>query len=318
MTADSTSELLARMGDRLWLTDAGLETEMIFREGFDLPQFASFTLLETAKGRDRMAAYFDAMIDEAHHLGTGFILDTATWRASDGWGAVMGLSPERMAEINADAVGFAREIKARHEARGTPVVINGVCGPHGDAYAPDRVLSADEAEAYWHPQIAAMAGAGAEMISGVTLSDPGQAIGIARSARALGLPAVASFTVETDGRLVSGMTLGEAIRMTDEATGAYPSWYMVNCAHPDHFSDALQGDWLGRIGGIRANASRKSHAELDEATEIDAGDAGDLAQAYAGLMARLPNLRVVGGCCGTGPQHISAIGHACIHHAHAA
>ncbi len=318
MTTDPTKDLLARMGDRLWLTDAGLETEMIFREGFDLPQFASFALLETAAGRDRLAAYFDAMIDEAHHLGTGFILDTATWRASDGWGAVMGLSPERIAAINTDAVDFAKVIKARHEARGTPVIINGVCGPHGNAYAPDRVLTADEAEAYWHPQIAALAGAGAEMISGITLSDPGQAIGIVRAARALGLPAVGSFTVETDGRLISGMTLGEAIRVTDEATGGYPAWYMVNCAHPDHFRDQLKGDWRGRIGGIRANASRKSHAELDDATELDDGDPDDLARAYAELQARLPNLRVVGGCCGTGIRHISAIGHACIPHSHAA
>ncbi len=314
----ATKALLSRMGDRLWLTDAGLETEMIFREGFDLPQFASFTLLDSAAGRDRMAAYFDAFADEAHHLGTGLVLDTATWRASDGWGAVMGLTPERMAEINADAVGFAKAIKARHEARGTPVIINGVCGPHGDAYAPDRVLTADEAEAYWHPQIAALARAGAEMISGITLSDPGQAIGIARAARAHGLPAVASFTVETDGRLISGMTLGEAIRETDAATGSYPAWYMVNCAHPDHFRDALAGDWLGRIGGIRANASRKSHAELDDATEIDDGDVHDLAARYRDLQARLPNLRVVGGCCGTGIQHVSAIGHACIPHSHAA
>ncbi len=318
MQTSTTEGILARTGGRLWLTDAGLETEMIFREGFDLPHFASFALLGTAAGRDRMAAYFDAFIDEAHHLGTGFILDTATWRASDGWGAVMGLTPGQMAAINADAVGFAQAIRARHEAKGTPIIINGVCGPHGDAYAPDRVLTADEAEAYWNPQIAALAAAGADMISGITLSDPGQAIGIARAARAAGLPAVASFTVETDGRLISGMTLAEAIRVTDAATDAYPAWYMVNCAHPDHFSGALSGDWLGRIGGIRANASAKSHAELDEATEIDDGDPDELARLYAGLQARLPNLRVVGGCCGTGIRHVSAIGHACIRHSHAA
>jgi homocysteine S-methyltransferase len=318
MIPTSTSELLARMGDRLWLTDAGLETEMIYREGFDLPQFASFALLDSPIGRDRLAAYFDAFIEEAHHLGTGFILDTATWRATDGWGAVMGLTPARIAAINTDAVNFAKAIKKRHMASGTPVIINGVCGPHGDAYAPDRVLTADEAEAYWHPQIAALAAAGAEMISGITLSDPGQAIGIARAARAEGLPVVASFTVETDGRLISGMSLAEAIRVTDAATDGYPAWYMVNCAHPDHFRDELTGDWLGRVGGIRANASRKSHAELDVATELDDGDAADLAESYRGLQVLLPNLRVVGGCCGTGIQHVSAIGHACIPHSRVA
>lgn len=312
----ATRDLLAQTEGRLWLTDAGLETAMIFLEGIDLPHFASFTLLDSPHGRDRITAYFDGFLDAARHLDTGFVLDTLTWRASDGWADVMGIGRDRMAAINRDAVAFAQGIRARHRANGRPILINGTVGPQGDAYAPDRILTADEAEAYFRPQVRALAEGGAEMISGITLSDVGQAVGLTRLAAGAGLPAVMSFTVETDGRLVSGLTLAEAIRQTDAATGAAPAWYMVNCAHPDHFRDALHGDWTQRLGGIRANASRQSHAALDEAAELDDGDPDELAGAYRDMLALLPNLRVVGGCCGTDLRHVSAIGHACIGHAH--
>jgi len=317
MPKSRTEALLARMEGRPWLTDGGLETAMIFLEGLDLPQFASFTLLDDARGRERMAAYFNGFMDEAERLGAGFVLDTATWRSSDGWGAVMGLSPAEIDRINRAAVDFALSLKAARPDGGRNVIVNGVLGPQGDAYAPDRVLTEAEAEAYWRPQIASLAAAGAEMVTAVTMSDPAQGIGIARAARALGIPAAIGFTVETDGRLVSGMELGEAILRTEEATDGYPAWFMINCAHPSHFRQALKGDWVKRIGAIRANASTRSHAELDEATELDIGDIEGLARDYAGLQAILPNLRVLGGCCGTDHRHVAAIGRACIHH-HAA
>lgn len=316
MQNDATRDLLSLTKGRLWLTDGGLETAMVFLEGIELPQFASFTLLDSPHGRERITAYFDGFLHEARHLDTGFILDTLTWRASDGWADVMGIGRDRMAAINRDAVEFAKGIRARHRDHGRPILIDGVVGPQGDAYAPDRILTADEAEDYYRPQVRALAEAGADLISGITLSDVGQAVGLTRLAAEVGLPAVMSFTVETDGRLVSGLTLAEAIRQTDAATGAAPAWYMVNCAHPEHFRDALDGDWKGRLGGIRANASRQSHAELDEAAELDDGNPDELAAAYRELKVLLPNLRVVGGCCGTDLRHVSAIGHACIGHAH--
>jgi S-methylmethionine-dependent homocysteine/selenocysteine methylase len=318
MHSAKTAALLGRTEGRIWLTDAGLETAMIFLEGLDLPHFASFTLLETDTGRARLAAYFDGFIAEARRHRTGFVLDTATWRASDGWADIMGISRARMAEINREAAAHALDLKARHEGSGVPIIVNGVFGPHGDAYAPDRTLTAAESRAYYAPQAEAFAGAGVEMLSGVTLSDVGQAVGIVQTAQDVGLPVVVSFTVETDGRLVSGMDLGEAIARTDDATGGAPAWYMVNCAHPDHFRDRLAGGWTARIGGVRANASRMSHAELDNSTELDAGDPDELAADYRALMDALPNLRVVGGCCGTDIRHVHAIGKACLGHAHAA
>ena len=319
MQADVTAALRARTDGKLWLTDGGIETVMIFLEGLDLPHFASFPLLNSARGRDRLAAYFNGFMDEAAAQGTGFILDTVTWRASRGWGAVMALSARQIDDANRAAVAFAKELRAARKDGGAEVIVNGLIGPHGDAYAPDRILTASEAQDYHRPQIAVLAEAGVEMISALTLSTPAEAIGIAKAARAENLPAVLSFTVETDGRLTTGMTIDAAITQTDAATDGYPAWYMINCAHPDHFRHRLAGDWVARIGGVRANSSRLSHAELDEAVTLDAGDPQELAQDYHALQALLPGLRVLGGCCGTDLRHIAAIGGACIgHHSRAA
>ena len=140
-----------------------------------------------------------------------------------------------------------------------------------------------------------------------------EASGIARAAREAGMPVALSFTVETDGRLPTGQPLNEAIAQVDSETGAYPAYYMINCAHPTHFDTVLapESEWINRIGGLRANASRMSHAELDEAEELDAGDPVELGQEYADLKRHLPNLTVLGGCCGTDHRHIEQIGLAC-------
>ena len=306
MALDQTSTLLTRFGDRLFLTDAGLETSLIFNDGIDLPHFASFPLLRTMDGRQALERYFNSFLDEAAALDLGFVLDTVTWRASAGWGARMGWSPADIDAVNREAVAFAQALRAD---RSSDVVINGVIGPHGDAYAPDVVLTAAMAETYHQRQIAVLAEAGAEMLSAMTISSAGEAIGIAQAARKSGLPVVLSFTVETDGHLLGGQTLAEVIAATDDATAGYPAWYGINCAHPDHFATELSTDLAGRIGSIRANASRLSHAELDDAAELDAGDPAELAQDYVRLKQLSPGLRVLGGCCGTDLRHVSAIGH---------
>ena len=305
MPLDQTSTLLTRFGDRLYLTDAGLETSLIFLDSIDLPHFASFPLLRTMDGRQALERYFNGFLDEAAALDLGFVLDTVTWRASHGWGARMGLTAEDIDGANREAVALAKALRAD---RAGDIVINGVIGPHGDAYAPDEVLTPAEAEAYHQRQISVLAEAGAEMISAMTISSTGEAIGIANAARKAGVPVVLSFTVETDGRLMGGGSLAEAITATDDATAGYPVWYGINCAHPDHFASELAGDLISRIGSVRANASRKSHAELDESTELDAGDPTELAQDYQRLKQLVPGLRVLGGCCGTDLRHVSAIG----------
>lgn len=309
--------LLARTDGRLWLADGGLETTLIFHDGIDLPHFASFPLLARAEGRKVMARYFDGYFSEARRHGAGFVLDTATWRSGSGWGAIIGLSPEEIDAVNRDAVRFARDLMAAPAAAGLDILLNGVVGPHGDAYAPDRMIGADEGEAVHGRQVRVLAAAGVDLITATTIPNAGQGIGIARAAIRAGVPVVVSYTVETDGRLVTGQTLAEAIAETDAATGGQVAWYGINCAHPDHFRGVLHGDWLGRVQMIRANASRKSHAELDESTELDPGNAWELAEDYRELMRVLPALRFIGGCCGTDTSHIAAIGHRCVSHAHA-
>lgn len=291
---------------RPWPADAGLETFAIFNEGRDLPQFASFVLLEDADGRAILDRWFTRFVDMARAGGTGFVLDTATWRANMGWAEALGLQESGITRINAEAVGWARAFRDRHETAELPVLVNGVVGPSGDGYRIDAARSAAEAEAVHATQIDALAAAGVDMVTAVTMTYPDEAIGIARAAKRHGLPHVISFTVETDGRVVSGMSLHEAIAAVEAATEGSPLFYMVNCAHPTHFGAALPGPMRDRIGGIRANASRLSHAELDEATELDDGDPAEFGALYAEFPRLLPKLRIIGGCCGTDHRHVGA------------
>ncbi len=310
-----SQSLLKDIGTEVLLTDGGLETVMVFLEGLDLPQFASFTLLDSDEGRTALTKYYNAFLDEAVAQQAGFVLDTATWRASAGWGQVMGLEADRIDAINREAVAFVRALRAARP-KGQHILINGVIGPHGDAYAPDQVLSAEAAQNYHRRQVEVLAGSGVDLISAMTISSHGEAIGIAKAAEVVDQPVTLSFTVETDGRLISGMTLADAIHRTDDATDGAPLWYGINCAHPDHFRHILTGDWVDRIGSVRANASRLSHAELDEAAELDSGDPTELARDYHQLLHILPGLHVVGGCCGTDLRHVAAIGRSCLHHHH--
>ena len=294
-------------GDRLFVTDGGLETTLIFHQGFDLPDFAAFTLLADDAGTEALRRYFEAYVAVARERGTGIVLDTATWRASRDWAERLGYSPEQLAEANRRAVALIEGLREPD----VPTVLNGAIGPRGDGYVVGEKMTAEEAEAYHAEQIGTFATTAAEMVTAVTMTYVDEAIGIARAAKAAGLPAVISFTVETDGRLPSGQPLREAIEQVDAETGSAPAYYMINCAHPTHFEGVLEdGPWLERIGGLRANASTMSHAELDAATELDDGDPAQLAAEYRALRDRLPNATVLGGCCGTDDRHVAAIAEA--------
>ena len=300
--------------DAIFLADGGLETALVFLEGLDLPCFAAFPLLGSEEGRTRLERYFEPYIRTAVERDVGFILDTPTWRANTDWAAKLNVSPEELADVNRDAVRWAASLRDRLSDDRERVLINGAIGPRGDGYRVEARMTAEEAQAYHAPQVEAFREAGADMVSAVTMNYAEEAIGIARAAEALGMPAVISFTVETDGRLASGETLRSAIERTDRETGHAPVYYMINCAHPTHFDGVLSGneEWIRRIRGVRANASAKSHAELDESTELDPGDPEDLARRYRGLRERMTQLSVLGGCCGTDHRHIAAICEACL------
>jgi S-methylmethionine-dependent homocysteine/selenocysteine methylase len=295
-------------GSQLFIGDGGLETVMIFEEGLELPEFASFTLLRDEAGRAALRRYYEGFLAIAAEHGTGFTFDSPTWRASERWGGALGYSPAEVADLNREAIAFAREVCERAAGQ-VPVAITGTLGPEGDGYNPDSFLSAAEAEDYHAKQVAVFAAEGVDMISGMTMTYVEEAVGIVRAAAAAGLPVSVSFTVETDGRLPSGEPLREAVERLDAETEGAALYQMINCSHPTHFAAELAGEdpWLGRIGGVRANASRRSHAELDEAEELDAGDPEELGAEYAALVPRLPDLRVVGGCCGTDQRHVAGI-----------
>ena len=316
MTTPRYRNALPQLAGRTMLTDSGLETTLIYHDGFDLPCFASFDLLKDATGRAALRRYFDRHAKLAVDRGVGFIADTPTWRASRDWGAKLGYDDAALAEANRAAVEMMFAVRDQWERPGTPVVVSGNIGPRGDGYSPDRVMEAGEAEAFHTAQIETLADAGVDMITAMTMTHAGEALGIARAAKAVGVPVSMGLTVETDGRLPTGQPLGEAIEEID-ASGAAPAYFMINCAHPDHFRDVLAagGAWRDRIRAVRANASRKSHAELDEATELDPGDPVGLGADYAALLKLLPNLRVFGGCCGTDHRHIAAMADACVTHA---
>jgi homocysteine S-methyltransferase len=296
-------------GDRLFLTDGGLETSMIFHHGLDLPQFASFKLLEEEQGRAALRDYFSRFIEVARERGAGFILDTATWRSNPDWGAVLGYDAAALDAVNRAAVAFAQEIREEHRDEAAPILVNGVLGPRGDGYMAGELMSAEDAREYHSAQVRSFAAAGADMVSAITMTYAEEAVGIARAAADEGMPVAISFTVETDGRLPSGQPLGEAVAQVDFETGGSVAYYMVNCAHPSHFEHVLEegGAWLGRIAGLRANASTLSHAELDEAEELDEGDPEELGAGYVALRAHLRNVNVLGGCCGTDERHVAAV-----------
>ncbi|NYG98342.1 homocysteine S-methyltransferase family protein [Schumannella luteola] len=291
------------------LTDGGLETDLIYNAGLDLPDFAAFPLLDDEHGRDALAAYFRLAIETAQDAHTPFSLDTVTWRANPDWAARRGYAGPEFERIVRDAVEFARDLRdqaiddgARH-----PILVCGVIGPRDDGYAPSTLMTAAEAREYHHRQIVVFADAGVDYAAAMTIAYPAEAIGIVEAAKAEGLPLAISFTVETDGRLPAGQTLRDALAEVDAATDGGAAYFGVNCAHPDHLPAGLDEEWGGRLASYRANGSRLSHAELDALDALDAGDPAELGRLVGELHRRMPGLTVLGGCCGTDDRHIRAI-----------
>ena len=305
---------LPQLKGDLFLTDGGIETTLIFHDGFELPDFAAFHLLQSASGQAALLKYFRSYADVARRFGTGIILESATWRASADWGTRLGYTPQALADANVASIALLEQIRQEYETEAAPVVISGCVGPRGDGYVADRVMTAQQAETYHRAEVETFAGTAADMVCAITMNYVEEAIGIARAAERARMPVVLSFTVETDGRLPAGQPLRAAIEQVDDSTGGYPRYYMINCAHPSHFDAALsdEGRWLGRVRGVRANASRKSHAELNESTELDVGDPVELGADYARLKRRLKLLNVLGGCCGTDHRHVEQMASACL------
>lgn len=299
--------------ERLFLTDAGLETDILFNRGIDLPHFASITLLQSADGKRALEEYYRGFLELARRMGTGLVLESATWRSSPDWAEPLGMSLAELDALNADAIDMLIKLRAEYQSEATPIIVSGCIGPRGDGYDPGRIMAVDEAQAYHAHQAQIFRSTGVDMIAAITMTNVPEAVGLALAAKAVNVPVAISFTVETDGRLPTGDTLAEAVAAVDAATQSYPAYYMINCAHPTHFAGALEENvsWTARIRGVRANASTCSHAELDAMTELDIGDPADLAARHKALIRQFPQITVLGGCCGTDLRHVTAIAEAC-------
>jgi S-methylmethionine-dependent homocysteine/selenocysteine methylase len=290
-----------------WVTDGGLETDLIFHHDVDLPEFAAYPLVWTDDGRSLLRSYYEGYAAIAAAAGAGLRLESPTWRANTDWGERLGHDRRTLADVNREAVGLLQGFAEEWRDRVPEILVTGMIGPRGDGYAAGPVVDPDEAADYHSPQVRAFAEAGADAVAALTLTDAGEAIGVVRAADSFGLPVAVSFTVETDGRLPDGTTLGDAIDRVDEA--APPAYFLVNCAHPSHVLPGLVGlgDRAGRIHGVRSNASTQTHAELDEAETLDEGDLDLLVATHRELEERLPALEIVGGCCGTDARHVAAL-----------
>ncbi len=305
------STTLPHESDATFLTDGGLETTLIFLEGFDLPCFASFDLLKDERGYLALKEYYLRYLNIAKDFGFGYVLESPTWRANPDWIEKTGYQRSATTELNKKAAQLMFDLKEEFAGSSVPVVVSGCVGPRGDGYQAEFNMNSDEAREYHSEQIRALGEVPVDMISAITMTNVEEAIGIAAASAEAGLPAVISFTVETDGKLPSGVSLKEAIESIDNAVEPPPIYYMINCAHPSHFANELiQGKgqaWIERIKGVRANASRKSHAELDESTELDRGDLVDFGNEHVLISDLHPQLKVFGGCCGTDEEHILEI-----------
>ncbi|MGX1929369.1 homocysteine S-methyltransferase family protein [Flagellimonas sp. 2504JD4-2] len=297
------------MKTNIILTDGGLETDIIFNHNIDLEHFAAFPLVETDSGRVILEKYYRDYLELSKNNGTGFILESPTWRANLDWGRQLGYTEEQLIVSNKKAIAFMEELRGTYKTSVPEIKISGQLGPRGDGYKVHDVMTYSEAAKYHELQVKAFKEAQVDMVTAITMTYSEEALGIVKAAQLYEAPVVVSFTVEVDGRLPSGENLEEVITKLDWITDSYPLYYMINCAHPTHFIHLFETDaiWKNRIHGLRANASCKSHAELDEATELDRGNETELGQLHTRLQELLPNLRVFGGCCGTDISHIREI-----------
>lgn len=284
MSSARYRDALPQLERPLFLTEGGLETTLVFHEGHHLPHFAAYDLLTREGGEEALRRYFEPYVAIALDRGVGIVLDAPTWRANPDWGERIGHSPAELAELNRRAAELLETLRRDHETEETPIVVSGCIGPRGDGYVVGEAMTVEEAEAYHATQIGTFAETAVDLVSALTMTYADEAIGVARAARAAGLPVV----ISSDGAV---------------------AYFMVNCAHPSHFDAVLEPGtgWTDRILGVRANASRLSHAELDDAEELDTGNPEELALEYVALRERLPRLTVLGGCCGTDHRHVEAM-----------
>lgn len=298
-----TQRLLPHETDQHFLVFAGTGTDLIFNRGIDLPGFSSFPLILDDTARPVLVQQMRELVDVAQNAGLGAIIDTPTWTANRDRAAPMGYDAAKLADVNRQAVTLMRDVRDNSPA--DDVLLALCLGPARDPYTTDDPLSVEAARSYHRVQVDTVKDLGIDLVNAYTFNKIDEAAGAVLAAKDAGVAVALSLVVETDGRLDDGTPVNDAIERIDVLTGGAAAYYMINCAHPDHFADVLNG--TPRLKGIVANASRCSHAELDNATTLDDGNPDELGAQVAALSAAFPALSVFGGCCGTDMRHMRQI-----------
>ena len=298
-----------RAAGRLYLTEGGTETEVLYKWGFELPEFAMFPLLDDPKADSVIEGMFDRYFEAAEATGAGMLLNAHDYRASPDWASKLGYSAEQLTDFQHRVIGFLDAMRTKYRGRVDPVYVAGCIGPRGDAYGTGGEITEEEAEAYHAVQINNLKGTAADMVIAVTFSNIAEAVGVIRAAAAAKMPIGVSFNIGPDGRLRSGPTLAEAITATDAATEGKAAWFGTNCAHPIEFAPALAdpGDWRKRLRYVRPNAAKTDKLALCKLGHLEDGDPVELGNEMAEALREFPSVDIVGGCCGTDERHLKEV-----------
>lgn len=293
----------------LYLTEGGQETELMYKHGHDLPEFALYPMLDDPAAVSDLTDMYRRYLTVAAEHGFVPLMGGLDYRASPDWGAKLGYSLPQLAEFQLRSLDFLCSVAEPFRADLPEVLVAGVVGPRGDAYGHEHTMDADEAEDYHGVQLATLRQAEVDLVSGLTFADVPEAVGLARAAASAGLPLSVSFMVDRTGRLTTGSTLKDAVEAVDEQAGASrPDFYGINCSHPSELEAALvPGPWLERLRMLRPNASPADKQELCEIGHLESGDPAELGDQLAALGERLPQVDVWGGCCGTWDDHLRAL-----------
>jgi S-methylmethionine-dependent homocysteine/selenocysteine methylase len=213
----------------LYLTEGGTETEVMYKLGFELPHFALFPLLDNAEAVGAMRGMFQRYLDKAAENDFSALIGGLDYRASPDWGRLLGYSAEGLAEMQHRAIDFLRDVARPYRGQIQHILIAGVAGPRGDAYALNKTISAEEAEEYHSVQLETLKAAEVDMVWAATFNNVPEAVGISRASAKAGLPICVSFTLDSSHRLNSGPSLREAVESTDRETGDMrPDCYGIN------------------------------------------------------------------------------------------
>lgn len=292
-----------------YLTEGGQETEIMYKFGFELPEFALFPLLDDPRAVVELRAMYQRYLETACAHGFGVLMGGFDYRASPDWAGLLGYSPPALEEMQLRAIDFLREIAQPYADQVPAVMYAGIVGPRGDAYSLDRRMTAEEAEDYHSTQIATLSRADVDLVEAMTFNSVPEAVGVARAAARVGLPTSISFTLDSNHRLHSGPTLKEAIESVDAACGDdRPAFFGINCSHPLEFLPAIEpGDWFLRVRCLRPNAAMMDKISLCTLGHLESGDPADLGRRMGAIADKYPHIDIWGGCCGTWESHLDEI-----------